>query len=55
MKQYLVVKVAEGLNQVVNWVAMPGLFTFEAAQQFMKSALEAEPDSQFFIQEVGAA
>jgi len=55
VKQYLVVKVAGGLNQVVNWIAMPGLYTFEAAQQFMSRALEDEPESQFFIQEVGAA
>lgn len=55
MKQYLVVKVAGGINQVVNWIAMPGLYTFEAAQQFLSQALEAEPESNFFIQEVGAA
>jgi len=33
LKKYLVVKMAEGWSQVVNWVVMPGLYTMEAAQQ----------------------
>ena len=55
MKQYLVVKWAESLNQVANWIAMPGLYTQEAAEQIVNQATAAEPGSKFMIQEVGAA
>ena len=55
MKKYLVVKMAEGWSQVVNWVVMPGLYTMEAAQQFVDSAVADEPDARYMIQEVGAA
>ncbi|HMC32163.1 MAG TPA: hypothetical protein VKL99_15120 [Candidatus Angelobacter sp.] len=55
MKKYLVVKMAEGWSQVVNWIVMPGLYTLEAAQQFVASATMDEPGARFMIQEVGAA
>jgi hypothetical protein len=55
MKQYLIVKVAEGLNQVANWIALPGLYTLDAAEQFLRQAAAADPQSKFLIQEVGAA
>jgi hypothetical protein len=55
VKRYLVVKVAEGWSQVINWIAMPGLYTLEAAQQFVDNATANEPESKFLIQEVGAA
>jgi len=55
MRQYLIVKAAEGLNHVVNWIALPGLYTLESAQQMVRQALAADPDSKFLIQEVGAA
>jgi hypothetical protein len=55
LKKYLVVKMAEGWSHVVNWVVMPGLYTIEAAQQFVDSAIADEPDSRYMIQEVGAA
>jgi len=55
MKKYLVVKVAEGWSQVVSWIAMPGLYTLEAAQQFVDHATDIEPEAKFMIQEVGAA
>jgi hypothetical protein len=55
LKRYLVVKVAEGFSQVVNWIAMPGLYTLEAAQQFVDNAMANEPEAKFLIQEVGAA
>jgi len=55
MKQYLIVKAAEGLNHVVNWIAMPGLYTLEAAEQFVRQAEAVDPKSKFMIQEVGAA
>jgi len=55
MKQYLIVKLAEGLNQVANWIAMPGLYTREAAEQIVRRATAAEPGSKFVIQEVGVA
>jgi hypothetical protein len=55
LKKYLVVKMAEGWSQVVNWIVMPGLYTLEAAQQFVASATVDEPGARFLIQEVGAA
>lgn len=55
MKQYLIVKAVEGLNQVANWIALPGLYTLEAAQQFVVQAAANDPKSKFVIQEVGAA
>jgi hypothetical protein len=55
LKKYLVVKMAEGWSHVVNWVVMPGLYTMEAAQQFVASAMADEPGSRYMIQEVGAA
>lgn len=55
MKQYLIVKTAEGLNRMVKWIALPGLYTLGAAQQFVLQATTANPESKFLIQEVGAA
>ncbi len=55
VKQFLVVRIAESLNQVANLVALPGLFSLEAAQQFIKQAAKNEPESRFLIQEVGTA
>jgi hypothetical protein len=55
MKQYLILRVAEGLNQVANWIALPGFYTLDAAQQFIVRAAAVEPKSRFVIQEVGAA
>jgi hypothetical protein len=55
MKQYLILRVAEGLNQVASWIALPGLHTLEAAQQFIGNATAADPKAKFLIQEVGAA
>jgi hypothetical protein len=48
-------KMVEGLNQMAGLMALPGLFTLEAAQQFVQDALAKEPESNFLIQEVGAA
>jgi hypothetical protein len=48
-------KMVEGLNQMAGLIALPGLFTLEAAQQFVKDATEREPQSSFLIQEVGTA
>lgn len=55
MKQYLVMKMVEGLDRVAGLMALPGLYTLEAAQQFVCKAVEAEPESTYLIQEVGAA
>ena len=55
MKQYLIVRVAEGLNQVANLIALPGLYTLEAAQQFIGNARAADPSAKYLVQEVGAA
>ena len=55
MKQFLVMKIVQGLNQMAGLVALPGLFTLEGAQQFVQDAVAREPQSNFLIQEVGAA
>ncbi len=55
MKQYLVMKMVEGLNQMAGLMALPGLYTLEAAEEFVKDALAAEPGSMYVIQEVGTA
>jgi hypothetical protein len=55
VKQYLVVKVNEGLTELAHWIAMPGLYTLGAAQEFVDRAMAAEPDATFLIQEVGTA
>ena len=55
VKQYLVVKVAESLSQVMNLIALPGLYTLESAQQFIQQATAADPNLKLLIQEVGAA
>ena len=55
MKQYLVVKIAQGLNQVANLIALPGLYTLDAAEQFVSQAMADEPGARFLIQEVGTA
>jgi hypothetical protein len=55
LKKYLVVKMAEGWSQVINWIVMPGLYTLEAAQQLVDKATIDEPGAHFMIQEVGAA
>lgn len=55
MKQYLIVRAVEGLNHAANWIAMPGLYTLEAAEQLVQRATTANPESRFVIQEVGAA
>ena len=55
MKQYLVIKSVEGLGKVAGLMALPGLYTLEAAQQFVVKALAMEPDSTYLIQEVGAS
>jgi hypothetical protein len=55
MKRFLVVKLTEGLNQVASWIAIPGLYTLEAAQQLVDEALKEDPESNYMIQEVGTA
>lgn len=55
MKQFLVMKMVEGLNQVAGFMALPGFYTLEAAQNFVSDARDHEPGSMYMIQEVGAA
>jgi len=55
VKQYLVIKMVEGLDKVASLMALPGLYTLEAAQQFVLKAVAMEPGSNYVIQEVGAA
>lgn len=55
MKQFLVMKMVQGLNQMAGMVALPGLYTLEAAQGFVNNAMMNEPNSMYVIQEVGAA
>ena len=55
MKQYLVMKMVEGIDKIAGLMPLPGLYTFEAAQEFVSHALAKEPGANYFIQEVGAA
>ena len=55
MKQYLVMKMVEGLDKVAGLMALPGFYTLEAAQELVSKAAKAEPGSNYLIQEVGAA
>ncbi|HEX2327620.1 MAG TPA: hypothetical protein VHN74_02770 [Candidatus Angelobacter sp.] len=55
MKKFLVMKAVEGLGQIAGMIALPGLYTLDAAQELVKSALESEPEANYLIQEVGAA
>ncbi|HEX7288020.1 MAG TPA: hypothetical protein VF532_17680 [Candidatus Angelobacter sp.] len=55
MKQFLVMKMVESLDHMAGMLAVPGLYTLEAAQEFVQQALAAEPGSNYFIQEVGTA
>jgi hypothetical protein len=55
VKQFLVMKMVEGLNHMAGMMALPGLYTLEAAQQLVKEAVTHEPGSTYVIQEVGAA
>ncbi len=42
-------------SRPVELIPVPGLYTLVAAQEFVKKALAAEPESKYVIQEVGAA
>jgi hypothetical protein len=55
VKQFLVMKMVQGLNQMAGMVALPGLYTLDAAEQFVNNAMAHEPNSMYVIQEVGAA
>jgi hypothetical protein len=55
VKQFLVMKMVHGLNQMAGMVALPGLYSLDGAQRLVSEALEDEPESHFMIQEVGAA
>ena len=55
VKQYLVMKMVEGLDRVAELMAIPGFYSLEAAQQLVLKAVAAEPGSTYLIQEVGAA
>jgi len=55
VKQYLVIKMVEGLDKVAGLMPLPGFFTLEAAQQLVTQACANEPGASFVIQEVGAA
>jgi len=55
VKQYLVIKMVEGFDKVAGLMALPGLYTLEAAQHLVTQAVAKEPEASFVIQEVGAA
>jgi hypothetical protein len=55
VKQYLVMKMVQGIDKVAGLMALPGFYTFEGAQQFVSHALAKEPGANYFIQEVGAS
>jgi hypothetical protein len=47
-------KMVEGLDRVAGLMALPGLYSLEAAQQLVLKAVATEPGSNYLIQEVGA-
>ena len=55
VKQFLVMKMVEGLNHVAGFMALPGFYTLEAAQDFVSDARDHEPGAMYMIQEVGTA
>jgi len=55
VKQFLVMKMVEDLNHMAGMIAVPGLFTLDAAEEFVSDARAHEPNSKYLIQEVGAA
>lgn len=55
VKQFLVMKMVQGLDHVAGMIALPGLFTLDGAEQFVEQATSKEPGSMYVIQEVGAA
>jgi len=55
MKQYLVVKLARQAGVPASVVPVSGLSTRVLAEQLVLKLQDEEPDSAFFIQEVGAA
>jgi hypothetical protein len=55
VKQYLVMKMVQGLDKVAGLMALPGFYTLEAAEELVSKAEKAEPGSNYLIQEVGAA
>lgn len=55
MKQFLIMKMVEGLNHMAGFMALPGFYTLEAAQHFVSDARDNEPGAMYMIQEVGTA
>lgn len=55
MKQYLVLKLARQLGESSGLVPVSGLFNRPSAEQAVLRLRNEEPESAFFIQEVGAA
>jgi hypothetical protein len=55
VKQFLVMKMVQSLNQMAGMIALPGLYSLDAAQRLVSEAAANEPESRFLIQEVGAA
>ena len=55
MKQYLVVKVERPSGVPANVTPISGIYNRPAAEQMVLRLQDEDPDSAFFIQEVGAA
>jgi hypothetical protein len=55
VKQYLVVKLARETGVPASVVPVSGLSNRVLAEQLVLKLQDEEPDSAFFIQEVGAA
>ena len=55
MKQYLVAKMIAGKKHGVELIPLPGLYSLGAAEDFIAKAMVTEPQSNYVIQEVGAA
>jgi len=54
-KQFLVVKIAQQIGSAMSVIPMAGALPWFAAQEFIARLRKADPNSQYLIQEVGAA
>ena len=55
-KQYLVLRIAKEIGSAaLSLVPLGGMLDLGTAEDFMRRAVQAEPESLFTIQEVGVA
>ena len=54
-KRFLVVKIEKEIGPELSVIPVPGLFDRDRAEEVLRELHDAEPNSVFLIQEVGAA